>query len=139
MTPTERLAILQQGLTALEWAADNLRAMLPPPERDDPSLLGEIRDVEGLVSRLQMVIAIDGSDLKSTRARDALLSISFGQQDIEFARAVASNAKGRTQGRHPMPPDNAEALRAVAALLVRYDAGEFMPPNSFFTPPGAEA
>ena len=30
------------------------------------------------------------------------------------------------------PPADHAALRAVAALLARYHAGEFMPPNSYF-------
>lgn len=140
------MATLAQGSAALHWVEDMRYAALPPPERENPSLLRGIREVAGLAGRIDIVLdraaleTPDALDMEYVLALDATLSMKFDEGDVDFLRALAEDSGAGTPYRNgPPPPDHAEALRALAALVARYIAGEFMPPTSWFGLRDAEA
>lgn len=133
MNPEERVSILQCGLTAVRKLESERRAMLPPPVREDPSLLREIRELAGLVDRLELELDLEGFDLDTIYSRDASLSMGFDEADIALLQAWAAG-RGPSKSYHAGAPSEEQraALQALGALLARYISGEFMPPDSFF-------
>lgn len=133
MTPAERLHTLQRGLVALRAIEARRRAALPSPERPDVPLLRELRDVATLADRLAMELDIDGLTPHDILARDASLSMAWGAVEGAFLEALATDTGAGTPYRdEPPPAEEAAALRALAALLARYEAREFLPPMSYF-------
>lgn len=138
MNSEERVAILRRGLAVLRALESERWAMLPPPEQEDPSLLREIREVASFADRLEMELDLDGFDPRTTSTRDASLSMSFDGADLVLLRALASESGARTGYRvGPPTAEQRSAIQELCALLGRYMAGEFMPPNSFFGIPEA--
>ena len=133
MSPEARVSVLQRGLAAIRSLECDRRAMLPPPEREDPALLHEIRELAGLADRLEMELDLEGFDLEVIASRDASLSMGFDETDIVLLQAWAAG-RGASTSYHTGPPTEEQraALQALSALLARYMSGEFMPPNSFF-------
>ena len=136
MDSATRLAILKSGVAALEWAFGSLRALLPPPEREDPSALRELRQIQNLWVSLDS--AVEGVD-ESTRLMqwcDVMVSHDMSSDDASFIRSLSESK--RFAG-HKGASAHVDALRALAELLERYQAGEFRPPPSFFEIGAAEA
>jgi hypothetical protein len=107
--------------------------MLPPPEREDLSLLREIRELASLADRLEMELDIEGFDLKAIYTRDAHLSMTFDEADTALLLVQAAGSGASTTYRTgPPSAEQRAALHALCKLLDRYMAGDFMPPDSFF-------
>ena len=113
--------MLREGAQALRAVEGGRRALLPPPDRENVSLLREIRDIMALAERLESALAIEGNDQGSVWMRDAILSMEFSDYEIAMLRSLAHD-----------DPVSLRPLRDLASLLARYIAGEFMPPAAFF-------
>ena len=133
MSPEERVSILRRGFESLRRLESDRRATLPPPEREDPSLLREIRELASLADRLELELDIEGFDQNAIYSRDASLSMSFDETDTALLRMqAAAMGASATDRAGPLSTDQRVALRALCDLLDRYISGEFMPPDSFF-------
>jgi hypothetical protein len=133
MTPAERVATLQRAVEALRAIEAQRRQALPPPSRPDLVRLRELREFVGLADRLDSILAFEGFDQHAVWARDVGLSMDCHQYDISLLHALSIDRGAGTPYREDAPsPEHAAALLALAALLSRYEAGEFMPPNSYF-------
>jgi len=121
MDPRERARLLEEGARALRAVETTRRGKLPPPDRANGALLRGIRDIIALAHRLEFALEIEGYDQEEVWMRDAVLSMEFVDDDVAMVRtlAVESNV-------------DSHALRELAELMVRYAAGEFMPPAAFF-------
>ena len=123
MTPEERVAVLRRGVVVLRAIEVARRAALPPPERDNFAQLAAVRDVMGLADRIEMDLDIEGSDLDSVYARDAVLSSVCGLDDEALLDSLEPEVRGR---------EAHLAFREFRALLGRYAAHEFWPPTAWF-------
>ena len=136
MRPENLTSTLARGAAALRAIEGELRAALPPPDRPDAALLRAVRDVASLASRVEVVAEIEGDDQDTTYARDAALSMEFGDAEIaEVASWIARLEAESPYADGALPArtaDHLDALRALRAVLERYATGEFMPPNSWF-------
>jgi hypothetical protein len=112
--------VLREGVQALR-SVEGGRASLPSPDRENVSLLREIRDIMALAGRLESALAIEGNDQGSVWMRDAILSMEFTDVEIAMLRSLAHD-----------DPVSRRPLRDLASLLARYIAGEFIPPAEFF-------
>jgi hypothetical protein len=121
MDPRGRARLLKEGVRALRVVEATRRGTLPPPDRENVALLREIRDIMGLAQRLESALGIEGDRKQDVWMRDAVLSMEFDEDDAAMVRALAVNRNA-----------DSHALRELAALLVRYVAGEFMSPAFFF-------
>ena len=113
--------MLRRGVAALGVADARMRAALPPSGRAYPSLLRDMRELQGLALRLEMELEFDGLDAPAVHARDVSLSMAFDDDDIERLERLVPDAG-----------EERAALVALVALLTRYQSGEFMPPDSYF-------
>ena len=133
MIDEDRFTILRAGLDALLARDAELRAALPPPEREDPALLGELRALGSLVERLRSVAELADSDAESRTFRDAHLSMLVGPDDVALVRALATDRGVRSPNRlEAASAVSNTSLSAMATVLERYAAGEFMPPLAWF-------
>jgi hypothetical protein len=117
----ERGGVLREGAHALRAVEGARRALLPPPDRENVSLLREIRDIMALADRVESALLVEGNDQESVWGRDAILSMEFSDYEIDMLRTLAHD-----------DPVSRRPLHDLASLLARYMAGEFMPPDSFF-------
>jgi hypothetical protein len=117
----ERVRVLREGVHALRAVEGARRALLPPPDRENVSLLREIRDIMALAERVESALAIEGDDQGSVWMRDAILSMEFSDYETAMLQTLAQD-----------DPVRRRPLRELASLLAQYIAGEFMPPASFF-------
>jgi hypothetical protein len=121
MDPRERARLLEEGARALRAVEATRRGKLPPPDRENAALLRGIRDIMALAHRLEFALEIEGYDQEDVWMRDAVLSMEFVDDDVAMLRALAVESNV-----------DSHALRELAELMVRYAAGEFMPPAAFF-------
>ena len=117
----ERVRVLREGVHALRAVEGARHALLPPPDRENVSLLREIRDIMALAERVESALAIEGDDQGSVWMRDAILSMEFSDYETAMLQTLAQD-----------DPVSRRPLRELASLLAQYIAGEFMPPASFF-------
>jgi hypothetical protein len=133
MDPAERIAVLERGVAALRVIEAQRRAQLPPPERDDASLVRELRAVQTIADRLAGELEDVRYDPDSVTARDACLSMDLDESDALFVLELAVDSGAGTPYRvGPLPPEHQSALYALGQLLKRYVEGEYMPPNTWF-------
>ena len=133
MTREERFAIIRAGVSALHAQEAERRAELPPPDRDDPVVLRELRDLSSLVERLESALELSGADEESRTMCDAVLSTEVGPDDAALIRALAADRGAGTPYRMgPPPQERAAALAAMAVVLDQYLSQEFVPPAAWF-------
>jgi hypothetical protein len=123
MTPEERIAVMRRGASVLRSIEAARRAALPPPEEDSLTSLSALRDVMGLADRIEMWLEMESTDPMMVYARDAGLSSAFDPYDQDLLESLEPEAGGReAQG----------SFREFRALVERYVAREFWPPDSYF-------
>jgi len=133
MDSIERVAIIARGVAALRLIEAQRRAQLPPPERDDATVVRELRAVETIATRLEDEAENAAYDPDSVMARDASLSMGIDEPDALFVLELAEDSGAGTPYRMgPLSPEHQEALRALGQLMQRYADGEYMPPHSWF-------
>src|SRR5262245_33104830 len=121
MSPEERVEIIRSATGVLRRLERDRRASMPPPEREDPSLLREIRDIASLADRLELGLDIEGFDTQAVYARDASVSAAFGNDDVSFLRALLIDQGAGTPYRvGPLEGADREAIAALVDLLARY-------------------
>jgi hypothetical protein len=125
VTPAERTLALRRGLVALRAVEARRRATLPPG-RAPAARLRELHDLAALADRIDDVLRIAGDGPDAVWARDASLTV---RRDPEGTALVAALAAVPHAAAAPAAEEG-EALRTLAALLARYDAGEFLPPHA---------
>ena len=137
MTIADRLSTLRGAAAAIRSIEARLRA-LPAARLGQPVALREIREVMSLADRLELDAEAAGEhppDEDSARWVDAHVSMSYGAEDRELVAALEARLARSPYRGGELPEADAAALRALGALrelIARYEAGEFMPPPSWF-------
>ena len=126
MNQQERILTIQQGAAALQAAFGDDD---PPPAgwTEDAEFLRSVRDLAGLMVRLQMVIDLqyDDADL----ADMAVLGFGLEAED-DVLRACEDLLRAGGPYRKSVTLEQSRQLQAIQslrALLQRYGAGEFVP------------
>lgn len=133
MSPEERVSILLDGVAALRAIEARRLQRLPAPDRENAALLHDVRDIQRLVDRLELDLAVEGFDEESVRIRDSFLSMHFDTEDIAAFEALANDDGWGTPYREGQPPiEQRDALLRLAHLARMYERGDFMPPPSYF-------
>jgi hypothetical protein len=114
---------------ALRGLEETRRAALPPPAHDHLARALAVRDVMALADRVEIYAEIEGSDANTVFARDAALSSVAGQDDDALLGSLEREVRGS---------EALKTLRDLRALLARYAAGEFWPPETWFDIPEHE-
>jgi hypothetical protein len=128
----ERQRILERGIEALRAVLAARVARLPPPEHEDADALRAIRELDNLATGFDHAIEHAEHDADRARGRDAQLS-GDQREAIQMLGDLANDLGLGTPYREG-PPSSAVRvpLTEMAALLRRYQTGEFMPPDSYF-------
>jgi len=128
MTAEERVAVLRRGVGVLRAIEAERRAALPPTDRDSFAQLAAVRDVMGLADRLEMHLEmfegfLGGSYADAVYAFDSGIGSHLDPDDMALLDSLEPLVRGQ---------DARRDFHEFRALLHRYAAGEFRPPESYF-------
>ena len=127
MTPEERVAVLRRGVRVLRAIEAERRAALPPPDRDSFAQLAAVRDVMGLADRVEMNLEILEGFLGGSYL-DAVYAFDFGiRVHLDPNDPLLDSLEPFVHGQ-----DARRDFHEFRALLHRYAADEFRPPESYF-------